>query len=84
MEKKREVLLTVIMADEYFLLPGDVVHISKREGVYYASTNHLDFGLASNAHGDVIHDEGVLKNEFDAVVTAVNIAARQLEVKAEL
>lgn len=84
MEENFEVRLTVIMADNYFFMPGDEVHISKREGFYYVSRNHLEFGLAKEVSGQSIRNEGDLRSEFDAVVTKVDSDCQQLEVRAEL
>lgn len=84
MELKREVVLTVVMADDYVFLPGNKVHISKRDGLFYVSCNHLDFGLAKEVHGDIIKNEEELACEFDAVVINVDFVNHQLEVEAKL
>lgn len=84
MQEKIRVVLTVIMADDYFFMPGEEVHISKRDGLYYVSCNHLEFGLAKEVLGNIIKNVDELASEFDAVVIAVDYEKRQLEVKAEL
>lgn len=84
MGEKRAVLLTVVMADNYIVMPGESVHISMRDGVYYVSRNHLDFGLAKEVLGDVIKEAEELAHEFDAVVVKTDFDSHQLEVRAEL
>lgn len=84
MEEKKGVSLTVVMADDYIFMPGDKVHISKRDGLYYVSSNHLDFGLAKEVLGNVIKDEEELAREFDAIVARADFDRHLLEVKAEL
>ena len=74
MEETRKVILTVVMAADYYFTPGEEVHISKRDGLYYVSCDCLDFGLAKE----------VLGCEFDATVGAIDFENHQLEVRAEL
>lgn len=84
MEEMREVILTVVMADDYYFMPGEEVHISKRDGLFYVSCDRLEFGLAKEVLGNVIKDEGELGCEFDATVVAIDFGKHQLEVRAEL
>lgn len=84
MEETRKVILTVVMAADYYFTPGEEVHISKRDGLYYVSCDCLDFGLAKEVLGNVIKDEGELGCEFDATVVAIDFENHQLEVRAEL